>query len=62
MMLLWIVLIIAIVYFIVRAASGERGAPPGGKTPLEILESRYASGEISEDEFEQKKRKLTSEK
>jgi uncharacterized membrane protein len=37
-----------------HAQSGAR--PP--RTPLEIARERYASGEISRDEFEQMKRDL----
>lgn len=35
------------------------GGTPAQKTPLQILEERYARGEIDRDEFEQKKRDLT---
>ncbi|OGT14533.1 MAG: electron transporter RnfE [Gallionellales bacterium RIFCSPLOWO2_12_FULL_59_22] len=31
---------------------------PHGKSPLEILQERYARGEIEQDEYEQKKRDL----
>ena len=32
-----------------------------GKTPCEILEERYAKGEIDDEEFEKRKSKLTGE-
>jgi putative membrane protein len=35
--------------------AGSRGAP-GGETPLEILQRRYASGEITKDQFEEMRR------
>jgi putative membrane protein len=36
--------------------TGSRDAP--GKKPLEILQERYARGEIERDEYEQKRRDL----
>jgi len=55
--LFWIVLILMLVggfaLFSGRGASGERH-----KTALEILEGRYARGEIDRQEFEQKRRDL----
>jgi putative membrane protein len=55
--------LIAVVVFAVRSfAAGSRrgsgeGPSPDAKT---ILENRFARGEISEEEFEQRKRVLTS--
>lgn len=39
--------------------ASERGRA-AGKTALQMLEERYARGEIGREEFEQKKRDLTS--
>jgi len=33
---------------------------PRSRTPLEILQERYARGEIEREEYEQKKRDLTA--
>jgi putative membrane protein len=33
--------------------------PQGGQTPLEILDARYARGEISREEYEQMRRDLS---
>lgn len=62
MALFWIVVIVAVI-FAVRAL-GDRSRwggqpPPPRETPLEILQRRYASGEIDDEEFEEKKRKLS---
>lgn len=60
MIALWILLIACIVVA-VRWATQQRRALPsgrGGDTPLEILEQRYARGEIDKEEFERKKRDL----
>ncbi|MFP4006360.1 MAG: SHOCT domain-containing protein [Candidatus Hadarchaeia archaeon] len=40
--------------------SAESPGSERGKTALEILEERYARGEISEEEYEQKREKLKS--
>ncbi len=57
MWLFWLLLIIAIVW-IVKALVGT---PQAGrqKSALELLEERYARGEIERNEFEQKKRDLS---
>jgi len=59
-MLLFWGLVIAAVVFLVRAIAGERtSGPVGGKDrSLEILEERYARGEINKEEFEEKRRTL----
>ena len=59
MLLFWglvILGIVAIVKWIV--AGGVSGNATKSKTALEILEERYARGEIDREEFEQKKRDL----
>lgn len=63
MVLLWVVflgLIVAGVVVLVRAVGG-RGGPArtsGSPSALELLEERYARGEIDRDEFEQRRRDL----
>ncbi len=60
MMAFWILVIAAIVWF-ARGASGRsalRSGSPGGDTPLDVLQRRYANGEIGRDEYEQKRRDL----
>jgi putative membrane protein len=61
MALFWVVLLVAAV-FIVRAVVERptRGAAGGsGETPLEILQRRYARGEIDRQQYEQMKRDLS---
>lgn len=70
MMVFWIAIITAIVLFVVwlvrqvtsSPAPGALGAPTphATETPLDVLKSRYARGEIDKAEFEEKKRDLTS--
>ncbi len=62
MALFWVVVIAAIVLAVRALGDRARYAGPPGpprETPLEILQRRYASGEIDRKEFEDKKRDLS---
>jgi len=54
--LFWVLIIVGIVAAI-KWFSDQPGSR--GKTALEILQERYARGEIQREEFEQKKRDLS---
>ena len=56
--LLWIVIIIGIVYAATRIlrAPGKSG---NGETALDILNKRYARGEITREEFEKMKEDIS---
>lgn len=59
MLIFWgliIVGVIALVRLLLAQGTGCLEAP--GKKPLEILQERYARGEIERDEYEQKRRDL----
>lgn len=64
--IMMIVLIVAAILIVVLAvrwmtAPGRdagRRPPPGAKSALEILEGRYARGEIDREEFEERRRVL----
>jgi len=60
MMLLVIAAIAAAVVLVARVlgGAGSGTAKPSGKTPLEILEERFARGEIDAEEFEERRRTL----
>lgn len=60
MLLFWALLILGVFVFIKWQAgeASSRGAP-AEKGALQILEERYARGEIEREEFEQKKRDLS---
>lgn len=56
-MIFWIVLVIALIFFFViysRQSNQRRN-----KSALDILNERYARGEIDEEEYEKKKKNLT---
>ena len=62
MILFW-ALLIAVVVLVLRGFTGNgstgNSAPsPSAQTPLEILQTRYAKGEISKQEYEEAKRAL----
>ena len=59
MVLFWALVILGIVVLVRRR--GESSAPsgtPASKTALDMLNERYARGEIEMQEFEEKKRDL----
>jgi putative membrane protein len=59
-MIFWIVLIAGIVLLVIwaiqRSVGGDSNRP--AESALEILKKRYARGEISKEEFEEKKRDI----
>ena len=58
-MLLWWALVIVGIVALVKWAIRGRGSAGGGSA-LDILKERYARGEISQQEFEEKKRAILS--
>ena len=59
--ILILVLVVAAAGFILRGFGGGTRSDPSSsrdKSPLEILEGRYARGEIEHDEFARRKRDL----
>ena len=61
MLFFWAGLIALIALVVKWVASGQGGsanAPASGSTPRQILEERFARGEIDKDEFESRKKAL----
>lgn len=59
MILFWVLVIVGIIALVkwLAGATGSAGAPPA-KTARQILDERYARGEIEREEYERKKRDL----
>lgn len=55
MWIFWILILIALVWFIVFAARQAGDSRKREKSALEILQERYARGGIGRDEFKQKR-------
>jgi putative membrane protein len=62
-LLLALIEVVALIVWLVRWASGgypQHWQPPGhGRTALDILEERFARGEIDKTEFEEKRKLLS---
>lgn len=61
MFVFWIVIAVAAGWVFFRMLRNEGGMPVSTErreTPLETLERRYAEGEISTEEYEERKRRL----
>ena len=60
MMILVIAVVVAIVVLIVRWMGGAHGgqSTPAGKSPQDILKERYARGEMTTKEFEERRQVL----
>ena len=53
-----IFLIVLLVRWLARRDSSGQGTLPAQRTPLEILQERFAKGEIDKEEFEERRRVL----
>lgn len=63
MWLFWILLIALVIWGLYRLFTSRRTGPPRdaalGERPMEVLQRRYAAGEITAEEYEERKRKLS---
>lgn len=61
MLAFWVLVIGGVIWLVVTLARGSQslpGTPTAGQTPLDILKTRYAKGEITKEQFEEIKRDL----
>ena len=59
MRIIWIVIIIAVILLAKGYLSpAKKETDPTGESAVDVLKKRYARGEISKEEFEEKKRDL----
>lgn len=59
MFLFWILIIFGVVYLIRSVGFQRKEGQFVEKTPLQILQERYAKGEIDKKEYEEKKKELS---
>lgn len=65
-MILWLVVLVAIIWLIVRMTqqnseqSGPRQILPKEESALDVLKKRYARGEITREQYQQMKEDLDS--
>ena len=57
-MFAWLVLVIAVVVWLVRTAAGSVDGGDGRQGAKRILDERFAAGELSVEEYEQRRRVL----
>ena len=54
-----LIILVVLIWLLVQTFNrAGRPGPAGGKTPMDILKERYAKGEISKKEFEERKKDL----
>jgi len=59
MVLWWVLIVVGIVVLVKWISSNTGGRNRSGSKALEILNERYARGEIDDQEFQKRKRDLT---
>ncbi len=59
MWIFWIVLIVVIIALVRGLGGRDKVSVTDQRTPLQLLDERYAKGEIDEQEYEQRKSKLS---
>lgn len=57
MWIFWVFIIVAI-FVLVKSFSAGGSSASSSESPMEILRKRYAKGEISDDEFEHRRKEL----
>lgn len=55
---LFLLLVVALAYYVIRAIGGHHSAQTQYREPLDIAKERYAKGEITKDELTEIKKEL----
>lgn len=55
-MMLWPILFLVVLFYLLNKNDGVKSQ--GGETALDIMKKMYARGEISKEEFDQRKKEL----
>ncbi len=58
MMVVWVALMVAVVWALIRVGQRDGLLGTRHESALDILKKRYARGEISREEFEERKKDL----
>jgi putative membrane protein len=58
--IIWIIILVVVIYFGFLYAKKRGLIKSSDESPLDVLNKRYASGEISREEYEEMKRDLES--
>lgn len=58
MILFWLIPIVLLVWLFIKAASGRGAKDETQQSPREILDGRYARGEIGRDEYQERRADL----
>lgn len=56
--LFFMLLLVVVAIFVIRALMGHNGGPGASRDPLDIAKERYAKGEITKDELAEIKKEL----
>ena len=59
-MIFWLVILVGLVILIIKLLQHQQGTAGSEETALDILNKRYAKGEISKEEYEERKKDITS--
>jgi putative membrane protein len=57
MILFWVAVVLLVIWLI-KQLKGPRGPATAGETPLEILKTRYARGEITREQYKEMREEL----
>lgn len=60
MLLVWLAFVGLLVWGVIALTRSRRDEPSSRETPRQVLDRRFAAGEISEDEYERARRALAN--